>query len=174
MRERSLNMFGRRNTALVVMTFDREDEAAEVLAAVENTANAGQGHIDDSAIVTKDLDGTVKIQNRIDSGVKTGAVAGGFIGLLLGAVFFPIGGLVLGAAGGALIGKWADRGVDEGFVEKVSTSLKPGGSALFITGTASNRNAFVATLKPFKGELLETSVDDELSEQIRQALATGN
>ena len=56
----------------------------------------------------------------------------------------------------------------------MSTSLKPGGSALFITGTASNRNAFIATLKPFKGELFETSVDDELSEQIRLALATGN
>ena len=174
MRERSLNRFGGRNTALVVMTFDREDEAAEVLAAVENAASSGQGHIDDSAIVTKDANGEVKIKNRIDSGVKTGAVAGGFIGLLLGAVFFPVGGLVLGAAGGALIGKWADRGVDEGFVEKVSTSLKPGGSALFITGTASNRGAFLAALKPFKGQLFETSVDDELAGQIRQALATGN
>ena len=59
-------------------------------------------------------------------------------------------------------------------VEKVSTSLKPGGSALFITGTANNRGAFIATLKPFKGELFQTSVDDELAEQIRQALATGN
>ncbi len=45
-----------------------------------------------------------------DTGVKAGAVGGGILGLIIASVFFPIGGMLLGAAAGALIGKMAHLG----------------------------------------------------------------
>ena len=40
------------------------------------------------------------------------ALGGGALGLLIGGLLFPVGGLVLGAVGGALVGKMLDMGVD--------------------------------------------------------------
>ena len=50
---------------------------------------------------------------------------------------FPIAGIVLGAAGGALVGRLLDRGIDSGFVDEIKRDLKPGQSALFLLGEAS-------------------------------------
>ena len=158
------------DTALVVMTFDTEAEAGEVLMTIRDLSSAGAIHIDDSAVVTKDADGKVEVKNQLDSGVKTGAVAGGFLGLLLGAFFFPIGGLLLGAGGGALIGKWMDKGVDKGFVEDVSNSLKPGGSALFITADGIDPAALATALEPYKGTLFHTSLPEDFADSIKRAL----
>ena len=126
--------------------------------------------INDYAIARKTADGSVETRDRIDSGVRIGTVAGGAAGLLLGAIFFPIGGLLLGAAGGALLGRWADLGIDKGFVDDVTASLQPGGSALFVTAGSINPNALVTALEPFEGTLHHTNLPESTTESIERAL----
>jgi uncharacterized membrane protein len=158
-------------TTLIVMTFDREQDADEVYAALDSASEAGQFRINDYSIARKNPDGSVETRDRVDSGVRYGAVVGGAAGLLLGAIFAPIGGLLLGAAGGALIGRWADLGIDKGFVEEVTESLKPGGSVLFVTlGGDINIAAVTAALEPFEGTLHHTNLSTSASESIERAL----
>jgi uncharacterized membrane protein len=159
-----------RGLALVVMTFDDENDARSAADALHNLEKAGRLNIEDSAVIRRDADGKLHVDNKVSGAVKGGAAIGGFLGLLLGSIFFPIGGLILGAAGGALVGKSLDTGVDKKFVEDVSNSLQPGSSALFVTSTGGDPAAVVAALKPFTGTLYHTNLSSEAEETLRSAL----
>ena len=160
-----------RGFALVVFTFDEENEARGALDALRNLENAGRLKIDDSAVIRRGEDGKVHVDNKIDSSVKGGAAVGGILGLIIGGLLFPIGGLILGAAGGAAFGKMMETGVDKKFVEDVSNSLQPGSSALFVTSSGADPAAVTAALQPFKGTVYHTNLSSEAEQSLRSALA---
>jgi uncharacterized membrane protein len=160
-----------RGFALVVFTFDDENEARGALEALRNLEKAGRLKIDDSAVIRRGEDGKVHVDNKIDSSVKSGAAIGGMLGLIIGGLLFPIGGLILGAAGGAAFGKMMETGVDKKFVEDVSNSLQPGSSALFVTSSGADPAAVVAALRPFKGTVYHTNLSSEAEQSLRSALA---
>ena len=157
--------------ALVVFTFDDENEASGALQALRNLEKVGRLSINDSAVIRRGEDGKVHVDNKIDSSVKGGAAVGGILGLIIGGLLFPIGGLILGAAGGAAFGKMMETGVDKKFVEDVSNSLQPGSSALFVTSNGGDRAAVVAALQPFKGTVYHTNLSSEAEQSLRSALA---
>jgi uncharacterized membrane protein len=159
-----------RGFALVVFTFDDENEARGALEALRNLEKAGRLKIDDSAVIRRAEDGKVHVDNKIDSSVKSGAAIGGMLGLIIGGLLFPIGGLILGAAGGAAFGKMMETGVDKKFVEDVSNSLQPGSSALFVTSSGGDPAAVVAALRPFKGTVYHTNLSSEAEQSLRSAL----
>jgi uncharacterized membrane protein len=154
---------------LVVVAFDDTEQAGQVLAALKKQQSQGNLKIDDAAVIVKDENGKIDVKNQADTGVKWGAFGGGVLGALLVGVFFPLAGIALGAAAGALIGKTMDMGVDKKFVKEVTESLKPGSSALFVIGSG-NPAVIRATFEPFKGTILQTSVDTEKYEQLKDAL----
>jgi len=154
---------------VIVMTFDEENQARMVAQALRQAERNGRVRIEDTAIIRRGMDGKVHVDDETEGAVKKGAVAGGFIGLLIGSVLFPIGGLVLGAAGGALVGKSLDTGIDKKFVKDVTDSLQPGTSALFVTGSGQP-DAVVATLRQFKGTVYHTSLSSEAEETLRRAM----
>jgi uncharacterized membrane protein len=160
-----------RGFALVVFTFDDENEARNALNALRNLEKAGRLSIDDSAVIRRAEDGKIHVDNKVDSSVKGGAAVGGMLGLIIGGILFPIGGLILGAVGGAAVGKMMDTGVDKKFVEDVSNSLQPGSSALFVTATGGDPAAVVAALHQFKGTVYHTNLSSEAEQSLRSALA---
>ncbi len=155
---------------LVVITFDNEEEAGKVRDAVRRLQKQDLMSLDDSAVVVKDANGKVNVDNETDRGVKIGAIGGGIIGVLLGSIFFPLTGLVLGALGGALVGRMTDMGVDTKFVKDIETALTPGTSAIFLIVREADMNAALTALKPFKGVLYQTSLDSQAEESLRRVL----
>lgn len=157
-------------SSLIVLAFDTMDEAEQVHEALVQGKKEGLLGIQDAAVVVKDTEGKVHVKNQVSSGTWAATGVGGFLGLLIGAVFFPIGGLILGLAGGALVGKFMDMGVDGKFVKQVGEELKPGASALFVLVSSDNPSAEVAILRQFKGKVLQTTLSSESEEAIRRAL----
>jgi uncharacterized membrane protein len=157
--------------ALVVFTYDDENEARSALDALQNLQKAGRLSIDDSAVIRRGEDGKIHVDNKVDSSVKGGAAIGGMLGLIIGGLLFPIGGLILGVAGGAAVGKMMETGVDKKFVEDVSNSLQPGSSALFVTSSGGDPAAVVAALQPFKGTVYHTNLSSEAEQSLRSAMA---
>ncbi len=155
---------------IVVIAFETEHEAEEVREKVKELGKHGLVTLDDSAIVVKDAKGELHVKNQVDRGVLVGAGWGSLIGLLIGGIFLPLGGLAIGAAAGGAIGKMMSNSVDKKFVKDVADKIQPGTSALFLIGRSADRNAMLAALKPYKGTVLHTSLDTELEESLRRAL----
>lgn len=155
---------------LIVITFDNEEEAGKVREAVRQLQRQDLLSLDDSAVVVKDANGKVRVDNELDRGVKVGAVGGSLIGLLLGSIFFPLSGLIVGALGGALVGKMADMGVDQKFVKDVQDAMHPGTSAIFLLYRQADPNAALAALRPYKGTVYHSTLSPEGEESLRRAL----
>ena len=96
-------------SSLVVLAFDKASEAAQVHEALAKGKKEGILSIDDAAVIEKDEHGKVHVKNQISRGTWTATGVGGLLGLLVGSIFFPIGGLVEGVVRGVLAGVRAWR-----------------------------------------------------------------
>jgi uncharacterized membrane protein len=157
-------------TTLIVLTFDNMDEAEQVHAALVKGKKEGALTIDDAAVVVKDAEGKVQVKNQVSTGTWTAAGAGGLLGLLIGVIFLPIGGIILGLGGGALVAKLLDTGLDGKFVKQVGEEIKPGTSALFVLLNHENQAAEMAILRQFHGKVLQTNLSTEAEENLKRAL----
>lgn len=158
-------------STIIVITFDDEVQAGNVREAMRSLEQEGYLKLDDSAVLVKDTSGKMRVQDETDRGVKTGAVGGGLLGLLLGSIFFPVAGLLIGAAAGALVGKAADLGIDKKFIQEVEASMLPGSSAIFLFVREANPDVAIAALRPYKGKLYHSSLGPEGEKILRDTLA---
>ena len=153
----------------IVVTFDGAEEAGKVRQQISTMEKQAGLSLDDSAVVVKDAEGKIHVQNQMDRGTKVGAISGGVIGLLVTTLIFPIGGLVLGALAGAGVGALANLGIDKKFIKEVEAALEPNSSALFLI-VRDNPNAAIGTLSQFKGKIYQTSLSDEDEKTLRKAM----
>ena len=157
-------------SSLIVIAFDNVDEAEKCHAALVQGKKEGVLQIDDAAVVAKDADGKVHVRNQVSHGTWAATGVGGLQGRLWGTVFCPIRGLVMGLAGGALVGRMMDTGVDGKFVKEVEQEIQPGTSALFVLVGNADPTAELAILRQFKGKVLQTNLSTEAEESLRKAL----
>lgn len=157
---------------LIVMSFKDEDMANEVLNEVTEMQKENLIKVDDAAVAVRTAEGKVKVK-QANNLVGVGALGGGFWGMLFGLLFFaPLLGLAVGAAGGALIGKDTDYGINDDFIKRVSRSVKPGSSALFLLVDHVQVDRVIERIKAFKGEIIHTSLAVAEEKQLKEAFAT--
>jgi uncharacterized membrane protein len=154
---------------LLVITFEDRETAGQAAERLKGINKAHAVSIKDMAVVEKDADEKVHVHHGLDTATAGGAIGGGVLGLLLGLVFFPIGGLLIGAAAGALIGRSLHHNVDKKLIEDVTNDLTPNSSALFVLGDGTP-SAVVGALEPYKGKIYQTTVDSETEAQLQSAL----
>ncbi len=156
---------------LTVIAFEDPEEAGKVHDSINSAKKQGFIKIDDSAVIVKDEEGEIKVQNQLDRGVKIGAVGGSLLGLLLAGIFFPFAGLIIGGLAGAGIGALMDMGVSKDFVKDVAASMDNNSSALFIITRDGDPSMIMATLRPYKGEVLQTTLDENAADSLRETLS---
>lgn len=154
---------------LLVITFPKRETAAQAGERLKSLSKAHAASIQDMAVVEKDADDKIHVHHGVDTATAGGAVGGGFLGLLLGLVFFPVGGLIIGAAAGAFIGRSLHHNVDKKLIEDVTNDIGPETSALFVIGEGTP-SAVIGALEPFKGKVYQTTVDPEAEQQLQAAL----
>jgi uncharacterized membrane protein len=154
---------------LLVITFPKRETAGQAAERLKGLNKTHAASIQDMAVVEKDADDKVHVHHGVDTTTAGGAIGGGVLGLLLGLVFFPIGGLLIGAAAGAFIGRSFHHNVDKKLIEDVTNDLTANSSALFVVGEGSPA-AVVGALEPFKGKVYQTTVDAETEAQLQAAL----
>lgn len=150
---------------LVVVVFDDETTAFEMRTELAKMQQEYLIDMEDAVVVTKDAGGKVKLHQAVNL-TASGAVGGGFWGLLIGMVFLnPLLGAAAGAGAGALAGKLSDLGINDAMMKKLAESFQPSSSALFVLVRKATPDKVLEGLKQFagKGKVLQTSLtqDDE-------------
>jgi uncharacterized membrane protein len=158
---------------LVVLAMDTESGAVQMQQEIQRLQQANLITLEDAAIVTRHLDGKAKVR-QLNSLVGAGAFGGAFWGMLIGLLFFmPWLGLAAGAITGALAGKFSDIGIDDNFIRRVSESIPPGSSALFLMVRDATPDR---VLEEIRGnphvKVVYTSLSKEAEDKLREAFAT--
>ena len=154
---------------LLVITFPARETAGQAAERLKSVQAAHGVDITDIAVVEKDADARIHVHHGVDKPTLGGAIGGGFLGLLLGLVFFPLAGLAIGVAAGAFIGRSLGQHVDKQLIEDVEADLTADTSALFVVLTG-NAAALVGALQPYAGKVDQTSPDPAVESQINAAL----
>lgn len=154
---------------LLVVAFDHFDDAKTAMDRLRSLEREGRIRFEDTAVVQRDPDGTAHVKNEVSGTTETATVVGAVVGGLV-TFIFPLAGIAIGAALGAAVGVALDRGVSRAFVDEVKTTLRPGRSALFLVVRESDADATLAALRSFHGDVIQTTLDSEAEEALRQAL----
>jgi arylsulfatase len=105
-----------------------EDLAEKDFNAVLKLAEDKTITVEGVVLVQKDADGTMHVRETGDHLGRKGAKLGGGVGLVVG-LFAPplLAATAIGAAGGAVLGKFAKHRLESGIAEKMDAAL-PNGS----------------------------------------------
>jgi uncharacterized membrane protein len=155
---------------LIVIAFDHFDDARDALKGLRALEHDGRIRFEDTAIVERDPDGTAHVKNEVSGTTETAAVVGALIGGFI-TFMFPPAGIAIGAVLGAAVGAAMDTGVGGSFIDEVKKTLRPGRSALFLVVKQSDADAVMAALRSYKGDVIQTTLDSEAEEALRQTLA---
>jgi uncharacterized membrane protein len=158
-------------STLVAIAYPDVETAEEVRKELAQASKEHLVALQDAVIVVHQPDGKLKLHQSVHLagvGAAGGALWGGLIGLLFLA---PLLGLAVGAASGAIAGKFTDIGVDDDFVKQLGAKLPAGGAALIALGDTAAGDKLLERLKPYGGEVIQTSLSDEQEEHLREALS---
>ncbi len=156
---------------LLVIEFPTEAKAEEVRQKLLAMQTEYLIELGDAVVATKCAEGQVKL-NQLFQPVKTGAVSGMFWGALVGLIFMmPLAGAAVGAASGALGGKFTDLGINDNFMKEAARTLQSGNAALFLLIRKMTTDKVMAALQGSGGRILRSSFDETKEEALQAALA---
>src|SRR3954453_9161438 len=124
-----------------------EDLAKQDFDAVLKLAEDKAITVEGVVLVQKDADGDVHVEETGDHLGRKGAKLGGGVGLVVG-LFAPplLAATAVGAAGGALVGKFAKHKVASGLGEKLGDALPPGSAGILAIYDRGKTDLVTATL----------------------------
>jgi uncharacterized membrane protein len=155
---------------LIVIGFDDEQTAFQMRAELMTLQKDYLIDMEDVVVVTKNEAGELKLHQAANL-TATGAMSGGFWGLLIGMLLFnPLLGAAVGAGAGALSGKLADIGINDQFMKDIGQTFQPGTSGLFILVRRVTPDKVLDALKGFKGKVIQTSLTKDKEEELRGVL----
>ena len=154
---------------LIVIGFPDQFKAEEVLLDLRKLEREHLIDLEDAAIVVRNKDGKVKVKQTQEL-VTSGALSGGFWGLLMGLIFFHPMLAIFGVAVGALSGALTDIGIDDNFIRELGNTIKPGTSAIFVLVRKSTPDKVLEDLSKFEGKVLRTSLSHEDEAKLQAAL----
>lgn len=154
---------------LIVICFPGEFKADEVLLDLRKLEREHLLDLEDAAIVVRNKDGKIRLKQTQEL-VTSGALSGGFWGLLIGLIFLHPLLAIFGAAIGALSGALTDIGIDDNFIRELGNTIEPGTSAIFVLVRKSTPDKVLEDLSKFEGKVLQTSLSYEDEAKLQAAL----
>jgi|SRR4051794_16258319 len=118
--------------SLVWAVFDTTNGAADALAALQQADRNWLVQIEEAAVVVKNKDGGVEINEPGDRAGMSGLGAGALIGGVIGLIFPPaaLAGAAAGAVAGGLGAQIRDAGFEDNALRAAANELSPGQSLL--------------------------------------------
>jgi uncharacterized membrane protein len=158
---------------LLAIAYPGETTAEEARKTVQGLEADLIIQADQVAAIARDADGNYHVTTTHGgASAGEGAVWGGFWGLLFGLLFFiPFAGFAIGAGFGALFGHLGKNAIDKQFQDQVRDQVQPGTSALFMIIEQATPDKAVAALSRYGGTVIKTSLSEEDTRKLQEALA---
>ena len=158
-------------STLVVLGYPSEMEAKSAYRKILDLDKNLIVSLQSVAVVARRADGKYDVVTP-DSKIGTSAVWGLFWGVLFGVLFFvPVFGAAIGAGIGALTGAIVKHGVDTDFQDRVRNLLSSDDSAaVFMVVGGMTTDKFVEAIRPFGGDVLQTSLSVKDEDELKHAL----
>ena len=158
---------------LVVIGYPDEATAEKAYEVVAQLQHDLIMEVSGAAVVVKDAEGKAKMTTKTGA-TSAGAVGGAFWGMLFGLIFLiPVGGLILGAFLGGLMGTMGGWGIKDEFRQRAADVLQPGTAALVMFVQKWTEDKALAALSPLGGQVLKTSLSEEATKEINELLQAG-
>lgn len=155
---------------LIVVAYDDELKAEAVRLDFLKMQQDYLVEIEDAVVAVRKPDGKVKLRQMVNL-TASGAVGGGFWGLLIGVLFMnPLLGAVVGTGAGAVAGALSDVGINDNFMKQMAGNLQPGGSALFVLVRSDITDKVLKELEGTGGKIVKTSLSHEDEGKLQAAL----
>ncbi|MDM7931725.1 DUF1269 domain-containing protein [Tabrizicola sp.] len=157
---------------LIIVAFPDEATAFAAGKALVALQKQYLIEMEDVVVVTRNENGDVALHQSVNL-ITGGAIGGGLWGTLIGLLFLnPVVGAAVGAGAGALAGKFADIGIDDGFLRDIGQSLDKGGAAVGMLVRKITTDKVMEHLEPFreKGQVIHTSLSHEAEAQLKAFL----
>ena len=155
---------------LVAIAYPDQSTADEVIATLGRLQDERSIKLDDAVVVTRDLEGKVKLHQTtglVGRSAARGAMWGGLIGLIF---LVPMIGAAVGAATGAAAAGLADVGVDDLFMKELGAKLQPGGAAVFVLVRQSTPDKVLPRISQYGGDVIHSSLSQDAEETLQEAL----
>jgi uncharacterized membrane protein len=155
---------------LIAVAYPDKETAETVRRTLANLTAERVIELADAVVVERADNGKVKLHQAVRpgaSGAASGALWGGVIGLLFLA---PLFGMAIGAAAGGATGSMSDYGINDDFMRRLGSELRPGGAALIVLVHKVTPDKVLPQIREYGGTVLQTSLDEESEERLREAL----
>ena len=158
-------------SSLIAVGFKDEFTADEVVLKLLKLQQQHLIDLEDAAVVIRNKEGKVRIKQTQEL-TTTGALSGGFWGLLFGFIFFnPLLGWAVGAVAGGISGALTDIGIDDNFIREVGSTIEPSTSAIFILVRSATPDKVLEDLSKFGGKVLKTSLSKEDETKLKAVMS---
>jgi uncharacterized membrane protein len=151
------------------VAFDDVERANEVRKDLLRMQHDHLVDLEDAVVVIRKTSGKIKLKH-MQPLTAPGVLGGGLTGLLVGSLLFhPVLGAIMGAVTEMASMVLSNLPSDDEFLKELSSTLKPGTSALFVLVRKADPEKTRAQLEGIGGKVLATSLTEE-QEAALQAL----
>lgn len=162
-----------KNVHLMAAVYADRDSGKVILDMLEKMHRADNIDLIDAALVTKNSEGKLHVEETADLTTRKGAKRGALILGMVGLIFPPsfIASVVAGGGLGALAGKLRDTGIKKDEMREIATRLDTGNAAVIAMAGAESVKAIEGALHGYEGEMITQELDVELSADVESMAA---
>jgi uncharacterized membrane protein len=145
---------------VISVSFDADNDAYAALTALKELAAQDRLQLEAAAVIERGEDGAIVVKDSVGSFDYAGTTTGGLLGLLVGIIGGPLG-VLLGGSYGLMVGSLFDlAGAEEteSVLSQISTSARPGHTALLAQVTEQSPEVVDAAMAGFSGTVLRRPV----------------
>ena len=163
------------NNIVIIAGYTAIEPATQNFDALAQLVKDKQVKTDGMILVQKDLEGKITVNETGDHLGRKGAAWGGGVGLLVGLVApVLLAPVVVGAAAGAVLGRFAKHKVESGVEEGLGEKLKPGRAAILAIVREQDRLAAERALADSPAKSVATVDDAGLKGALAEAAGKFN
>ena len=161
------------NVHLMAAVFADRERGKVVLSTLEDMHRFDTIDLIDAALVTKDAEGKLHVEETAELTTRKGARRGALVTGVFGLIFPPslIASVIVGGGIGALAGKLRDTGIKKDEMLEIATRLDTGKTAVIAMAGAESVAAIENALQGYEGEIITQELGEELSADVASIAA---